>query len=253
MAKTPHRSGTGGFGGAALYPPSTGPFGLSPSRWLTNKKAKADLEYEPLGGVETPYDSEFDSDREDNGGPPSTASSISLTRLRFTVVSIFALRESARFKLDYHNIFLCRSLLTFNGPSVAGEGLDGCSREVLDFLIAYNPDAALLLDPSSLYEGLHEGKWRTVPIGRVMLSSLSTAVTSPMMFANKSMDVQGAVSIMPNLSADNPFLTNGSSIIESKEMTDDFNEELLRLSRMSCLLYSVSSLSSSLMHCQHRY
>ena len=240
MAKTPHRSGAGDYGGAGLSPPSTAPFGLSPSRWLTNDKAKTSPEYESLGAVETPYDSELDSDREDNGGPPSTASSISLTRLRFTVVSIFALRESARFKLDYHNVFLCRSLLTFNGPSVVGEGLDGCSREVLDFLIAYNPDVALLLDSSSLYEGLHEGKWRTVPIGRVMLSSLSTAVTSPMMFANKSLDVQGAVSIMPNLSADMPFLTNGSCVVEAKEMTDDFNGDLLRLSRMSCLLYSVS-------------
>jgi len=239
--ETPRRSGANAFG-ARTSPGSTAPFGLSPSRWLA-KKTEQSPEYESLG-VETPYDSDLDSDREENGGPPSTASGISLTRLRFTVVSIFALRESARFKLDFHNIFLCRSLLSFNGPNVAGEGLDGCSREVLDFLIAYNPDSALLLDSSTLYEGLQEGRWRTVPIGKVMLSSLSMAVTSSMMFANKSMDVQGAVSILPNLTIDMPFLADGSKVPETREIADEFNGALLGLSRMSCLLYSVSFASS---------
>ena len=241
----PQRNAAAAFG-TGLTPPSTAPFGLSPSRWLSKNQKQNELSpgYESLG-VETPYDSDLDSDRE-SGGPPSTASSISLTRLRFTVVSIFALRESARFKLDFHNIFLCRSFLSFNGPNVVGEGLDGCSREVLDFLIAYNPDSALLLDSSTLYKGLLEGKWRTLPIGKVMLSSLSMAVTSPMTFANKSIDVRGAVSIDPNLTVDMPLLTNGSTARESKEIADECNGALLRLSRMSCLLYSVSSHCSCL-------
>lgn len=239
--ETPRRSGAGGFGSVLSPPTSTAPFGLSPSRWLGNR-SKADLspEYQSLG-VETPYDTELDSDREENGGPPSTASSISLTRLRFTVVSIFALRESARFKLDYHNIFLCRSLLSFSGPNIVGEGLDGCSREVLDFLIAYNPDSALLLDSEILYKGLQEGNWRTVPIGKVMLSCLSMAVSRPLLLTNKATDVQDAVSIMPSLSVNMPFLVSesGASQREKDRICDESNEALLRLCRASCLLYSV--------------
>ena len=248
MGETPQRSGAGAFG-PSLSPPSTAPFGLSPSRWLpkSKKKAQQSLEaYESLGD-NTPYDSGLEcSDLEDEGGPPSTASSVSLTRLRFTVVSIFALRESARFKLDYHQIFLCRSLLSFNGPHVVGEGLDGCSREVLDFFIAYNPDSALFLDSSTLYEGLQEGKWRKVPIGKVMLSSLSMAVTSPStMIANvKSMDVQDAVSIMPDLGDDMSFLMEGTNVAEATGLGDEFNQALLNLSRMSCFLYSVRRVSS---------
>jgi len=105
----------------------------------------------------------------------------------------------------------------------------------------------------SLYEGLREGKWRTVPIGKVMLSTLSRAVTSPMLFANPSMDVQGAVSIMPNMTAEMPFLVEGGSVTKTKEIGDEFNEALLRLSRMSCLLYSVSftKLSFGVSHWGH--
>lgn len=250
--ETPRRSGAGAFGDVGLSPPSTNRFGLSPPRWLPTKtKPELSPEYESLG-VETPYDSEWNSDGEENGGPPSTASSISLTRLRFTVVSIFALRESARFKLDYHKIFLCRSLLAFNGPSVVGEGLDGCSREVLDFLIAYNPDSALLLDSSTLFEGLQEGRWRKVPIGKVMLSCLSMGVSSPLMLANKSLDVDGAVSIMPTLTVDMPFLEEGITPADAaKEVGDEFNGALLELSRVSCLLYSVRSLDCVSTYCPH--
>lgn len=120
----------------------------------------------------------------------------------------------------------------------------GCSREVLAFLIAYNPDSVLLLDSETLYEGLQEGQWRKVPIGQVMLSSLAVAVTSsPVIHANKSMDVQGAISIMPNLGADMPFLIDESrSAAGAIRLGDEFNETLLKLSRMSCLLYSVSCL-----------
>ena len=254
MGETPHRSGAGAFG-PSLSPPSTAPFGLSPSRWLPNARKKVQQlpeAYESLG-VDTPYDSGLEcSDLEDEGGPPSTASSVSLTRLRFTVVSIFALRESARFKLDYHQIFLCRSLLSFNGPHVVGEGLDGCSREVLDFFIAYNPDSALFLDSSTLYEGLQEGKWRKVPIGKVMLSSLSMAVTSPpTMVANvKPIDVQDAISIMPDLGADMSFLMEGGPNCAASGLGDEFNQALLNLSRMSCLLYTVRCISPTL-YCIH--
>jgi len=73
-------------------------------------------------------DAAIDSD--DEGGAPSTASIISLTRLRFTVTSVIALREAARFKQNMYSSYLSRSILAFTGPAVVGEGLDGCSRYV---------------------------------------------------------------------------------------------------------------------------
>ena len=79
-------------------------------------------------------------------GPPSTASSISLTRLRFTVTSIFALGEAARYKTHHFYTYLSRSMITFTGRPNMGEGLDGCSRATLDFFVSFNPDAAILLD-----------------------------------------------------------------------------------------------------------
>jgi hypothetical protein len=212
---------------------STAPFGLSPSRWISSMdpRKKMASEYESLG-VQTPHDSGMDSDPDDTG-PPSTESSVSLTRLRFAVMSVFALRESARFKLDFHKIFLCRALLSFNGPNVVGEGLDGCSREVLDFFVAYNPDAALLLDSSALFHGLQEGKWRTIPIGKIMLSTLSTAVTSPVFdVGTNGSGIQNAVSIMPTLSDADKTKTEGPG--------DEYDSPLLKLSRMSYLLYAVS-------------
>ena len=78
---------------------------------------------------------------EDEGfdGPPTTESFLSLTRLRFTVTSIFALREAARIKVDHYG-------------------------ETLDFLVAYNPDSALPLDTDTLHRGLYYGQWMRAPI-----------------------------------------------------------------------------------------
>lgn len=70
---------------------------------------------------------------------PSTATSISLMRLQFAVASIHALREAARQKQSHPVAYLARSTLAFCGPSIIGEGFDGCSRESLDFLVSYNP------------------------------------------------------------------------------------------------------------------
>lgn len=71
----------------------------------------------------------------------STSSNTSLTRLRFVVTSIFGLREAARLKtvpFDYH---ASRLFMYSIGPNVTGDGLNGCSRETLDFFCSYQPDA----------------------------------------------------------------------------------------------------------------
>jgi hypothetical protein len=109
--------------------------------------------------------------------PPSTASVVSLTRLRFTVLSIFAMREAARIKSNHTASYLARSLLVLTGQSVVGEGLDGCSRATLDFFVSYNPDSALLLDTAVLFEGLKRGKWNSLPLGESMISVLATSTT----------------------------------------------------------------------------
>jgi hypothetical protein len=82
---------------------------------------------------------QLDHDDESSDEAPSTCSSISLTRLQFTVTSIHALREAVRGKQDTYATYLSRSTLAFCGHAIVGEGLDGCSRETLDFLVAYNP------------------------------------------------------------------------------------------------------------------
>ena len=117
---------------------------------------------------------------EDEGweGPPTTESNVSLTRLRFTVTSIFALREAARKKVDHYGAYLSRSLLTFTGRPVRGEGLDGCSRETLDFLVAYNPDSALLLDTDTLHRGLSHGQWMRAPMSDGTSIALAPSIIS---------------------------------------------------------------------------
>ena len=145
---------------------------------------------------------------EDDGSadnPPSTASSISLTRLRFTVMSIFALREASRKKQDPFITYMARCTLCFSGQPVVGEGLDGCSRETLDFIVSYNPDTALLLDSAVLFDGLNQGQWSRMPISRVMISVLAAAtlpesvaydVVAPFL-AREEKIVATAVSIVP--------------------------------------------------------
>ena len=101
--------------------------------------------------------------------PPSTASSISLTRLRFTVMSIFSLREASRGKSNRWKTYLARSTLSFSGSAVAGAGLDGCSRDTLDFIVSYNPDSALILESDLLFRGLKQNDWSRLPMADVMV------------------------------------------------------------------------------------
>lgn len=71
----------------------------------------------------------------------SISSNHSLTRLRFVVTSIFGLREAARLKQIPFDYYSSRLFSISIGPNVAGDGLNGCSRETLDFLCSYQPDA----------------------------------------------------------------------------------------------------------------
>lgn len=113
--------------------------------------AKQSAQHSGNDGVQT-----SNSDDEFGEGPPSTTSSISLTRLRFTVTSIFALEEAARYKTHHFYTYLSRSMLTFTGRRIVGEGLDGCSRATLDFFVAFNPDVALLLDTVRFFGNARE-------------------------------------------------------------------------------------------------
>jgi hypothetical protein len=136
---------------------------------------QATLRAQPNRSQPGPVDADDDEDSMED--PPSTASTISLTRLRYTVMSIFALREIARSKIEYFMTYLSRSMLAFTGIPVVGEGLDGCSRESLDFLVSYDPDAALLRDSSLLYDGLRTNQWSRLPLADVMVSTLAVGTT----------------------------------------------------------------------------
>eukprot|EP00522_Entomoneis_paludosa_P001098 CAMPEP_0172466868 /NCGR_PEP_ID=MMETSP1065-20121228/57300_1 /TAXON_ID=265537 /ORGANISM="Amphiprora paludosa, Strain CCMP125" /LENGTH=1447 /DNA_ID=CAMNT_0013223813 /DNA_START=92 /DNA_END=4435 /DNA_ORIENTATION=- len=143
------------------------------------------------------------SDDEGYDGPPSTTSSISLTRLRFSVTSIFALREAARYKTHHFNTYLSRSMLTFTGRPIIGEGLDGCSRATLDFFVAFNPDAALLLATDVLHDGLNRGRWMQESMADLMISALAVAAStaaagpSPALLFNDLTHVTSSINVDP--------------------------------------------------------
>jgi len=194
----------------------------------------------------------LDSDGE--GGPPSTASGISLTRLRFTVTSIIALREASRRKNQMYLTYLSRSMLAFTGRAIVGDGLDGCSRETLDFFRRYNPDAALLMDPSLLDDGLRQGMWSKLPFSSVFASSLAVAATPinlPETFAIKSLHrqekfVRKAVNLFPKLNFfDVPELFTGrrakKSVVDLAILENDRFRSILLINRGSHLLYTVGS------------
>lgn len=92
------------------------------------------------GGDESETDASQDDDYDDEE-IASTSSTSALTRLRFVVSSIFGLREVARFKIVPFDHYSSRLLMISSGQNVFGEGLNGCSRETLDFLCSYQPDA----------------------------------------------------------------------------------------------------------------
>lgn len=200
------------------------------------------------------------SDDENESGPPSTTSSLSLSRLRYTVLSIAALREASRSKSNPFSSYLSRSSLSFTGPATIGEGLDGCSRETLDVLLAFNPDAAMLLDTTVIYEGLKCGRWRQTSIASVMTSSLAVALTLPSSgmsttplktssraIHEKELVVSNALGILPPKSEEmdssrSPLDGAGLplSIFLNISRFVEIPPSLLRANRMSCFLFTVS-------------
>lgn len=180
---------------------------------------------------------------------PSTASSISLTRLEFTVTVIHALREAAREKHDFFSTYISRSSLSFCGHYPLGEGLDGCSRETLDFLVSYNPDSALLQHVDVLFEGLKRGKWREARMEELFTSSIVASlipVQTPLpaakqMMAKEQEILMYALRVDPTLSKEalsttknhklNPFLP---------AFARSLPREALLLSRLASFLYAVS-------------
>jgi hypothetical protein len=237
------------------YSSPLGSFDLKAGGWAIRGKDHADAH-----GKETTEASHF-SDGEDGNGPPSTASSMSLTRLRFAVLSIAALREASRFKSDPFATYLSRSALSFSGHAVVGEGLDGCSRQTLDFLVSFSPDAALLLDPFALFEGLRRGRWRQLSIGSVMRSSLAVALnTSSQKLESKATKryfkeeivVMNALSLLPQsegIDSSGPLENAILPLSTSMSITRfvDFSPVFLRINRTSLFLYTVRSAIRSIL------
>lgn len=199
-------------------------------------------------------------DSDDSGGPPSTESSISLTRLRFTVTSIIAMRQAARRKQNMYATYLSRSMLAFTGRAVLGEGLDGCSRDTLDFLVSHNPDASFLMDPATLNEGLKQGMWSKRAISSVMASSLAIATTpvelphgvSTKKLVKQEKAVMDALNILPKgtfLKKPQFFKSQLAKKSSASRLENEAFRSVLRINRMSNLLYNVSGYSSSKLHC----
>jgi hypothetical protein len=88
----------------------------------------------------------------------SVSSNHSLIRLRFVVTSIFGLREAARLKKKVFDYYSSRLFLISIGPNVSGDGLNGCSRETLDFLCSYQPDAVSWV-PCVSHPSASRGPW----------------------------------------------------------------------------------------------
>jgi len=199
------------------------------------------------------------SDDEHGAGPPSTTSALSLSRLRYTVLSIAALREASRIKSNNFSNYLSRSTLTFTGHAIIGEGLDGCSRDTLNVVLSYNPDAALLLDTSAIYEGLRCGQWRRASIASVMTSALAVALNlphtnqslgpltlSPRAVHEKELIVSNALSILPpkskGLVRESPLEGTGlpPSIFLRISRFTDLPVSVLRANRLALFLYNAN-------------
>jgi len=149
--------------------------------------------------------------------------------------------------------------MTFTGHTIAGEGLDGCSRETLDFLVAYNPDSALLLDCSVLFRGLKNGQWMSKSMSEVMLSALAVGAVGD--------SVNFETDVSRRLEQEESILAEALSVVpESKNFqllrrlkgnlleqlsehrslaSPDVPEVALRMTRVSGFLYMVRRVKGS--------
>ena len=164
----------------------------------------------------------------------STSSNAALTRLQFVVTSIFGLREAARFKSSSFEHYSSRLLMISTGPNVTGDGLDGCSRETLDFLCSYSPDASYTLDMDTLHTSLKLDGRGKHGIGGVMVGSLAAASKGYDLASNRDRfrrNVAAAMSI-------NPKATGEEKLVPSERSVEFQN--VLRLNCISMILYLVS-------------
>lgn len=234
---------------------------LSPSRWVDGWDAcrsppPTDLPRGSKGWFGGAVSSPPSCD--DTGAPPP---STELTRLKFAVASVFALREAARTKPAPFGTYLSRLSMAYTGPNVVGEGMDGSSRETLDFFVMYNPDMALLLDPRVLHNCLRiGGKHRETTLCSIMISSLvvASAASLPSMLStslendqychngegiDKSL-VQNALSIAPrccNLDEYGQVAMSEHSPAEASGSSGNYiNLATVRLNRASVFLYTVN-------------
>ncbi|KAL7491615.1 hypothetical protein ACHAWT_000904 [Skeletonema menzelii] len=206
---------------------------LPTPRHKTASKSRGVLSYQ-LGGhcFRGDDDSSIASQERDDDNE-SASSNISLTRLQFVVTSIFGLREAARIKLEPFEQYASRLFMTSTGPNVVGDGLDGCSRETLDLLCSYNPDAAYTLDSETLFASLKIGR-ENEGVGGVMVASLAAATKGSAVISNSiryRRKVSAALCIKPQLAGadDSP-----QSSSQAK------NRNILSLNTASMVLFLVN-------------
>lgn len=135
-----------------------------------------------------------------------------------------------------------------------GAGLDGCSRQTLDFLVSYNPDSILLHDTAVLFEGLKKGRWMEMPTGDLMYSALVVGATpvdippeaAPALLKSEEVAVLNAVSVEPESRIMLERLLDGqlpSAALERPSLfaSPDLSFGALQLNRITLFLFSVRS------------
>lgn len=205
-----------------------------PTPHKPSSKSRGVLSYQ-LGGhcFRADDDDSFVASQEKNDDNESASSNIALTRLQFVVTSIFGLREAARIKLVPFEQYASRLFMTSTGPNVVGDGLDGCSRETLDLLCSYNPDAAYTLDSETLYASLKNGR-ENEGIGSVMVASLAAATKGSDVISNSiryRRKVSAAMCIKPQLAGEDD---TSQSSLQAK------NRNILTLNTASMVLFLVN-------------
>jgi hypothetical protein len=170
----------------------------------------------------------------------------------------------ARYKTGHYNSYVSRSMLTFTGRLPVGAGLDGCSRETLDFLVSYNPDSILLHDSKVLHNGLKKGKWIEISTGDLMYSALVVGATpvdippdaTSAFLQSEELAVFNAVSVEPESRIMLERLLNGqlsSAALErpSNFASPDLTFGALRLNRVTLFLFTVRFTSSPYLPSTH--
>ena len=166
---------------------------------------------------------------------PSTSSNISLSRLRFVVTSVITLRDAGVETQNLFSEYLSRSSVTVDGRGCfVGEpfGLNGCSRETLDFFVSYNPDYALTLDCHILQEAL-SNQDHVLSLSYLLqdpcnLKNDTTPISSP----NRENSVHSTTESIVSSSVSSPNYVKG--------MTTESQQRMFQLNIVSVILSTVS-------------